>query len=362
MTTDPAAIATALLSWYDAERRTLPWRGMRDAYAIWVSEIMLQQTQVATVIPYYERFMARFPTVQALAAATLDEVLALWQGLGYYSRARNLHAAARIICSQHDGALPVDLKALRSLPGIGAYTAAALASIAYGQDVAAVDANVIRVICRLYDYDGDPKTGVGRRFVQAQAQALLPLGKAGDFNQAMMDLGASICLAQAPACRQCPLRSHCLAMAAGTQALRPVATPRARPPLRAMAAALIVRNDRVLIVRRRPTGLLGGLWELPACTVPPDEPAPVALAQSFAADLGLLAIVGAPLATVRHAYTHLRLQVRVFACTAQGEPVPAGEWDAYHWLAADERAGYGLSRLTTKILARVPWPGSGLLL
>ncbi|MFH1085789.1 MAG: A/G-specific adenine glycosylase [Chloroflexota bacterium] len=360
---DQTAIAAVLLAWYDAERRALPWRGSRDPYAIWVSEVMLQQTQVATVIPYYQRFTARFPTVQALAAATLDEVLTEWQGLGYYTRARHLHAAALAICAQHGGVLPAAPKALRGLPGIGAYTAAAILSIAYGQDVAAVDANVTRVICRLYDDGRDPKSGVGRQFVQAQAQALLPPGRAGDFNQAMMDLGATVCLPQAPTCGCCPIRGYCQALAAGTQALRPAAATRERPPLRAMAAALIVRGERVLIVRRRPWGLLGGLWELPACTVVGAvEAAPAALARGLAADLGLAIDVGQRLALVRHAYTHLRLAVEVFACKAEGEPAPAGAWDRCHWLAADERGAYGLSSLTAKILARVPWPGAGLLL
>ena len=267
---NPKAITANLLSWYEENRRDLPWRRTGDPYAIWVAEVMLQQTQVTTVIPYYERFLRRFPTVQALARANLDDVLALWQGLGYYARARNLHEAARIVVQKHGGELPQECEALRDLPGIGAYTSAALASIAFGQDVPAIDANVVRVLCRLFDYAGDPRKAAGKRALRRHAEALLPQGWAGDYNQAMMELGATLCT-KAPTCEACPLRCFCEAYAKGLQAVRPVSRRRQEVPHRRFVSAFIEVGGRLLIVRRVPEGLLGGLWELPGGLVQEGE-------------------------------------------------------------------------------------------
>ncbi|NLD42329.1 MAG: A/G-specific adenine glycosylase, partial [Chloroflexi bacterium] len=193
-------IQEALLAWYAAERRDLPWRRTSDPYSIWVSEVMLQQTQVATVIPYYQRFLSAFPTVCALAAADLDRMLALWAGLGYYARARHLHAAARLVMERHGGEVPGDPAAFRALPGVGPYIAAAVLSIAFGQDVAAIDTNAARVLCRLFDYAGDLTRAAGKRTLRALAAALLPAGRAAEHNAAMMELGATICLARGPRC------------------------------------------------------------------------------------------------------------------------------------------------------------------
>jgi A/G-specific adenine glycosylase len=350
------------LDWYAQARRAMPWRQTRDPYAIWVSEIMLQQTQVNTVTPYYLRFMERFPTACHLANAPLDELLALWQGLGYYSRARNLHRAARLVCERHGGQLPSDPATLRALPGIGDYAAGAILSIAFGQDVVAVDGNVIRVLCRLYDEEHDPKASPAKQRLRQRAEDLLPAGQAGDWNQAVMELGATLCTPSGPRCAECPLRPFCLAHARGTVAVRPVRIKRQPTPVRENVAALICQEGRVLVVRRKPEGLLGGLWELPNGEVGEGLKPTEVLADLLRSQLALRGQPGAELAVIRHAYTHFRVVVHVHPFQALGEPMAGGPWDAAHWLGADERDRFGLTGVTHKILARVPWPGSGLLL
>jgi A/G-specific adenine glycosylase len=355
-------MADALLAWYVGHKRDLPWRRTTDPYHIWVSEIMLQQTQVQTVIPYYLRFLDRFPSISALAEASLDSVLAVWEGLGYYGRARNLHAAASQVCALYGGALPSDREALLALPGIGAYTAGAILSIAFGQRTVAVDGNVVRVLCRLFDYAEDPTKAAGKRTIRGLAENLLGSAPPGEFNQALMELGATVCVPRAPLCDACPLAPHCRARRNGTQYLRPI--PKMRPPVpeKVLAAALLVAGERVLVVRRRPQGLLGGLWDLPMAEVEPPASDGAALAQKLAQQLGIAIRMGERLATVKHAYTHFKVSVAVYRCTFSGEPSPQGEWDRFHWLAADEQEAFGLTGVTVKILAKAPWPGSGLLL
>ncbi len=354
------ALSQALLAWYRAQRRDLPWRRTSDPYRIWVAEIMLQQTQVATVIPYYERFLARFPDVQALAKAELDEVLALWQGLGYYGRARNLHAAARLVCERHGGIIPSNPHEFRSLPGVGPYTAGAVLSIAFGQDEVALDGNVARVLCRLFNDDQDPRTAKGRKELRRYAQALLPPGQAGELNQALMELGATICLPRAPRCPACPLGVSCRARSLGVQEERPVAKRRGELPRREWVAALVEDEGKILAVRRRPQGLLGGLWELPGGEVLPDEEHPQALARILRVHLGLEAAVGEQLATVRHAYSHFQVKVHLYRCAVRGTPTPSGPWDGFHWLASEDYNAYGLTGVTLKALARLGFavPGS----
>ncbi|MEK6712179.1 MAG: A/G-specific adenine glycosylase [Nitrospinota bacterium] len=252
-----------LLGWYGREKRGLPWRKEREPYRIWVSEAMLQQTRAGTVAPRYARFLQRFPTLQTLAGAPLEAVLAEWQGLGYYGRARSLHRAAREAAGRFGGELPPSLAALRSLPGFGPYMAGAVGSIAFGLRAPAVDGNVLRVLARLLDLAQPVDKPAGRAAIEEEAQALLPPSRPGDFNQALMDLGALICLPRRPRCGACPLEGLCAARQAGTVSKRPVKSPK-RPPLEATLFQLWAeQRGRLRLLRREKDGLFGGLWELP---------------------------------------------------------------------------------------------------
>jgi A/G-specific adenine glycosylase len=258
-TLDIAAFAQSLLAHFDANQRDLPWRETRDPYRIWVSEIMLQQTRVETVRPYYKRWLQLFPDVHVLAAAPVDSVLKAWEGLGYYSRAHNLHRGARVVREQYHGLLPRSPELLRELPGIGEYTAGAIASIAYGVPAPAVDGNTKRVLCRLLD-----AARLSPAELRKHANRLIPPDRPGDFNQAMMELGATICTPKKPDCQRCPVRSHCRAFSRGTQQRRP-ATARAKPvPDRDFVVLVLLDPHKLVLLRQRPErGLLAGLWEFP---------------------------------------------------------------------------------------------------
>ncbi len=290
MSTHP--IAAALLAHFDVHRRELPWRDTTDPYAILVSEVMLQQTRVDTVRDYYLAWMDRFPTIDHLAEADVDDVLLAWKGLGYYSRARNLHAAARLVRERHRGSVPADLAALRELPGVGEYTAGAVASIAHAVAVPAVDGNVRRVLSRLHDIPS-PTAAELRRL----ASRLVPDVRPGDFNQALMELGATICTPRAPACGECPIAEWCRAREAGVQEQRPLPTKRAPLPERTVEVAVPVRGDgAVMLVRRPATGLLARMWEFPS---PADH-----------AWVREMVDRGEPvreLAPVRHVFSHVRV-------------------------------------------------------
>ena len=266
-----ASLSRNLLAWYATDQRDLPWRRSRDPYAIWVAEIMLQQTRVETVIPYYQRWMRRFPDVRTLARAGEQAILRCWEGLGYYGRARRLHQAARLVVAEFGGELPRRRAELQILPGIGAYTASAIAAIAFGENEVALDGNLRRVLSRLLDFDGDPRSPAGERYLRQQATAWIPDGQAGDFNQALMDLGTAICRPRWPDCGRCPLSGECAAFRRGTQSLRPVRPERKPIPERMAAAAVIRRGQWVMIARRPPGGLLGGLWEFPGGKAEADE-------------------------------------------------------------------------------------------
>lgn len=352
MVTNPAPLHEALLTWFAAHKADLPWRRRRDAYAVWVSEIMLQQTQVSTVIPYFERFMARFPTVHALAAAPLDDVLKAWEGLGYYSRARNLHRTAQIIVAGHGGQFPADPLLLQKLPGIGRYTAGAIASLAFGIDTPVLDGNVIRVLTRLFDLDGDIGHSATKRALWNLATGLLPAGRAGAWNEALMELGRRICTTPTPRCQECPLAAHCLAFANDTQLARPVRQARPRTPHYDVTAAVTRRDDgRILIARRPAESMLGGLWEFPGGKREPGESLRECLRREIREELGIEIEVGEQLGTVRHAYTHFRITLYVFACRhLGGEPRAIGcaEWA---WVTLDDLAHYAFPVTDQKIIA-----------
>ncbi|HEX6939857.1 MAG TPA: A/G-specific adenine glycosylase [Longimicrobiales bacterium] len=359
---DAGEFRRSLLRHYDVHRRELPWRRDADPYRVWVSEIMLQQTRVDAVVPYYERWMRRFPTLDALADADVDDVLRHWQGLGYYARARNLHRAARIVRERHRGRIPDDPAALRRLPGVGEYTAGAIASIAYGIAAPAVDANVRRVFSRLLD-DPDPAPAVLRQAVEA----LVPPDRPGDFNQALMELGATVCTPRAPACDRCPVKAMCRAHANGTVAERP--RPKASRPLPEdiVGTAVIVAADGALLLARRPAeGLLGGLWEFPGAVAAPGEaPVDAARRAALAAVDSATAAAGdthardasiadpVQLGAVVHTFSHRRVTYHafVFATSGGGDGGRPPRADRA-WVAPDAVSGYALPTAQRRVLER----------
>jgi A/G-specific adenine glycosylase len=346
----PVDLRGALLAWYRANRRDLPWRRTRDPYAVWISEAMLQQTRVETVIPYWERFLARFPTVRELAAAEPDDVLGAWAGLGYYGRARNLQRAAREVVERFGGALPPDPEALESLPGIGRYTAGAIASIAFDRPAPIVDGNVARVLARVRGVREDVGSAAGRERLWKEAEALAAGPAPGDLNQALMELGATLCLPRAPRCAECPAAGACEARAAGdAEALPRKAAKRAPRPVEGVAA-LVLRDQRALAVRRPPRGLLGGLWDLPGGDALPGEPAPDALARVLSAALGLRVVRVRPIGIVEHAFTHRALRLHVFRALAPPGRVRRAGFDAHRWLAPGALRRLPHGALTAKAL------------
>ncbi len=346
-----------LLPWWDTHRADLPWRHTRDPYAIWVSEIMLQQTQVATVIPYYQRWMARFPTVADLAAAPLDDVLKQWEGLGYYSRARNLHAAAQTVMAEWDGQMPPTAVALQKLPGIGRYTAGAIASIAYGEAVPVLDGNVTRVLTRLTDYAADVTTTAAKKHLWQLAGELVPAERSGDFNQALMELGQQLCVPAKPACLLCPLALPCRARQRGSQLERPVKPPRKRTPHYDVAAGVIWQNgragrdERFLIAQRPLNGLLGGLWEFPGGKQEPEESLPATLQREIQEELGIDIAVGEHLISIKHAYTHFRITLHAFhAAHVAGAPQHLAVAN-HAWVTLADLPNYAFAVTDQKIIA-----------
>jgi len=324
-----------LLDWYRAHRRDLPWRRTRDPYAIWISEAMLQQTRVETVIPYYERFLARFPDVESLARAEPDAVLGLWAGLGYYSRARNLQRAARTLVEQHAGRLPDSAEALRELPGIGRYTAGAVASIAFDRPEPVVDGNVARVLARLLGIREDVRRPAAQARLWRAAGELARGPSPGDLNQALMELGATLCTPRAPRCTGCPVASGCAAFASGEPEALPVRGPRAAPRDVEAVAALLVRRGRALAVRRPPRGLLGGLWELPGGDLLPGEAPGAGLRRLLRERVGLRVLRPRPEGTLLHLFTHRRLRLHLYRCDTGSGRVRLDGFDAHRWLALE---------------------------
>jgi A/G-specific adenine glycosylase len=340
-----------LLRWFRKNARDLPWRKTKDPYAIWVSEIMLQQTQVDTVEPYYHRFMKRFPTVRRLARTRTDTVLKLWEGLGYYSRARNLHLAAKTIVRDHGGNVPDSKDALLCLPGVGPYTAGAIASIAFNKDEPLVDGNVIRVLCRVFRIREDPKSGAVQKRLWHLAQELLPSGRAGLFNQALMELGATVCLPRRPNCDACPLRKICLAREHAEQESLPYRTSRSPLPHQEVVVAVIYKNDRILIDKRKPTGLLGGLWEFPGGKIENGETLSRALKREVREELGISIRIKRPLVTVQHAYSHFTVTLHAFECThVSGTPKCRSCVDC-RWVYPKQLKNFAFPAANKKIIA-----------
>lgn len=342
-------IRSRLVRWYRRHRRDLPWRRTRSPYFVLVSEIMLQQTQVETVIPYYERFIKVFPTLEALAAAPTERVLKLWEGLGYYGRARNLQRAAQAVVERCGGVIPDDPAALAELPGIGRYTAGAVASIAYGRSAPILDGNVKRVLCRVFALRTDPRERATERQLWALAAALVPSRSVSDFNQALMELGALVCTPKRPTCLLCPIASACAAAAAGLQQTLPVRTPRRPPADEQVAVGVVLRGGAVLMRPRPAKGLLGGLWGLPEVVCVADDP--TGAQRALGAAVGIELAAGQPLAPVRHVYTHKRVLYRPFlmraAAAAAAAPTMAAGWC---WLPLADLGGVPIARATRRIL------------
>jgi A/G-specific adenine glycosylase len=329
-----SAFARRLVRWQVRHgRHNLPWQRTRDPYRIWLSEVMLQQTQVATVVPYYRRFLARFPDVKALANASLDDVLTLWSGLGYYTRARNLHVAARAVVSLHRGRFPRSREAIESLPGLGRSTAAAVAVFAFGEREAILDGNVKRVLARHFavaGYPGEPR--VGKR-LWALAEAQLPAKNIEAYTQGLMDLGAGVCTRKRPACGECPLRGTCKAYARGKPEAFPQPRPRKPKPMRRTSMLLLLCNGEVLLEKRPPTGVWGGLWCLPE------------------AEAGSAALTGSrTLPVLRHEFTHFSLDITPVACFLESASLRAAE-PGQLWLPVEEAVGAAVPAPVRKLLA-----------
>ncbi len=349
---DPISLGRRLLEWYSEKRRVLPWRLAQDPYAIWVAEIMLQQTRSEAVIPYYQRFLARFPTLTSLADAPLSDVLKAWEGLGYYARARNLHAAARRVVQELDGQLPRSPEALLLLPGIGEYTAAAIASIAFGQDAIALDGNLRRVLCRIFAIDDDPGRPNTQARLIALAHRMLPPGHAGELNQALMDLGAGICLPVHPRCLICPLIGLCQAQAEGIQEQLPIRATRKQRPHRDVTAGVIWNGeDRFLITQRPLDAMLGGLWEFPGGKRRPGEELEGCLHREICEELDIEIEVGRLLCTVDHGFTHFHMTLYAFECHwLAGVPQCIGCTD-WHWVGLSDLDSYPFPVADQKVIA-----------
>ncbi len=346
-------LSQRLLGWYDHNARRLPWRGHPDPYAVWVSEIMLQQTRVETVIGYFERWMERFPSLEALGHASEQEVLQAWEGLGYYSRARHLHQAARVVMEKYNGRLPASRVELEKLPGIGPYTAGAVASIAFGQDEATLDGNIRRVLSRVFAMRLPARSPEGERQLWQLARQHLPPGRAGDFNQALMDLGATICTPQKPACLVCPLAESCLALAEGLQENLPLLEPAPPVPHFTVTAAVIRRGGKVLIARRPSQGLLGGLWEFPGGKLEAGESLAEGLQREISEELHVLVRVGEPFGVFKHAYTHFKITLHAFLCTLDGGEPEAVEASEIKWVDIDALARYPMGKVDRLISQRL---------
>lgn len=348
-----AILQKRLLRWYEENRRDLPWRNVADPYAVWISEVMLQQTQVQSVIPYYGRFLKKFPNIPALANAGTDAVLRLWAGLGYYSRARNLQAAARIIVERFGGAFPGNYADILALPGIGRYTAAAIASIAFGQAYAVVDGNVSRVLTRLLGISGEPKSIAVQSRLWEAAQRLLPASRPGDFNQAVMELGATICTPRQPECSSCPWTRHCWARQQGRQESLPEKA-RGGPARKSHQAAVVVRHrGRYLILRRSSQRLLKDFWEFPSVELHNRQTASEMAARLASEACGLKINSVEPLMTVKHSITTRRIELQVFQAEVERGAILEPNAPGRRWVGLKDLGRYAFASAAQRILAEL---------
>ena len=347
-------IRGALGRWYDARRRDLPWRRTADPYAIWVSEVMLQQTQVATVVPYYARWLERFPTVAGLAAADPQTVLKCWEGLGYYARARHFHRAAQILVQQHGGRVPDDPVAFQALPGVGDYITAAVLSIAFGRPLAVVDGNVKRVLARFLRLESPVNAPSPHKTFAPIAAGWLDRERPGRFNQAVMELGALACTPRQPRCDACPIADGCRSLADGCQADYPRRLARRAVPEHRLLAAVVEKDGRLLIVQRPMDGLLGGLWEFPSAPLAEGQKAAAACRAAILELLGIRVRVVGGAGRIRHAYSHFKIDAEVYCCAWQAGRVRRRGPAAHRWVAPERLADYPLTGAAHKVKARIP--------
>lgn len=347
-------LAERLLDWYKQNARELPWRGHPDPYAVWVSEIMLQQTRVDTVIPYYVRWMERFPTIHELAEASQQAILSAWEGLGYYRRAHNLQRAAQTLVRHTGGELPRDIKSLQALPGIGRYTAGAIASMAFGQDEPALDGNIRRILARVFNVSEPARSPAGENLLWSLARENLPPGQAGAYNQALMDLGTLICTPRNPDCLNCPLNTLCDAYDLGIQSERPVLAARPETPHYTVTAAVIERDGTFLLAQRPPDGLLGGLWEFPGGKILPGENLESCLRREIWEELGVEIQVKEPLGKYRHAYTHFKVTLHAYQCSLANEAEPQpNQASSLRWVRLAELQAYPMGKLDRRIASQL---------
>jgi A/G-specific adenine glycosylase len=342
--------ARRLVAWYRRHRRELPWRSTDDPYATWISEIMLQQTQVVTVVPYFERFMAAFPNIRTLAAADEHDVLRLWEGLGYYRRARQLHRAARILVDEHNAQIPRDLAVVRQLPGVGRYTAGAIVSIAFGLPAPILEANTVRLLSRLVGFRGDTASASGQRQLWQLAEAILPSDDCGTFNQALMELGSQVCTPREPACPRCPVRLLCTAHRDGSQ--HAIGRLRAKPRAESVReAAIVIWRGRKVLLRRCPPGeRWAGLWDFPRFRVTATSPEKQqeSLLRQVRENTGLAVCAPALVATIKHGVTRFRITLDCYEARRRAGRVrlPEGTW---RWVSPDDLHQYALSTTGRKL-------------
>jgi A/G-specific adenine glycosylase len=342
----------SLLDWYAASGRTLPWRETQDPYAIWISEVMLQQTQVKTVIPYYQRWLDWFPTIATLAAAEQQQVLKAWQGLGYYARARNLHRAAQLIVSEYGGVFPTELAIVMTLPGIGRTTAGGILSAAFNQATPILDGNVKRVLARIVALPVPPHKALSTLW--QHSSELLDPQHPHDFNQALMDLGATLCMPKNPACLICPWQAHCEAYNLNKQLEIPMTESRAALPHKAIGVAVIWNDEGQILIDRRPQeGLLGGLWEFPGGKVEPGETIEECIVREIREELGIEIAVGDHLITIDHAYTHFRVTLNVHHCRHLSGVPEAIACDEIRWVSVGELDGFPFPKANETIIAAI---------
>jgi len=342
-----------LISWYRQQKRDLPWRQSKDPYRILVSEVMLQQTRVAAVLPYFERFVRQFPSFQALASASLDDVLKAWQGLGYYRRAQYLHEAAKIVAREYQGQLPNQPEMLASLPGVGPYTAAALASIVFGHPEPVLDGNSVRVLCRFFGIRGKPSLAQNRRRLRNLARHLMGRNSPGDFNQAMMELGAVVCTPRKPRCPDCPLVVACRAYQTQEVDLIPNRSRSRNLPHFHVAAGIIWNDGRILIAQRLPDGMLANLWEFPGGKPEAGENLEECVIREIREELQIEVAVCCPFVAVEHAYSHFRITLHTYHCVHRGgEPKPVG-CQRFAWVRPIELLRFPLPAASLRVAERL---------